>query len=211
MVYRQLASDEPRATAHLALVARLGATAGRPAPVLSATSAEFAASHRHVPPGCSPFVVLHPGACDPTRRWPAKRFAALGRHLTDWLAVVVTGSTAERELVHAVAAGVPGAQVCTELTLPALIGVLSRARLVGGQRHRADASGCGPGHSDGGDLPGGGRSRLWATRRAPPGMRGRHFCRSVVPGCPHGRPAASARPGVSSWTVTATKRRRSSS
>lgn len=112
MVYRQLASDEPRATAHLALVARLGATAGHPAPVLSATSAEFAASHRHVPAGRSPFAVLHPGACDPTRRWPAKRFAALGRHLTDWLAVVVTGSTAERELVHAVAAGMPGAQVC---------------------------------------------------------------------------------------------------
>jgi hypothetical protein len=40
--------------------------------------------------------VLHSVAFGPMRHWPRKRFAAVGQHLAD------------RELVHAVAAGVPG-------------------------------------------------------------------------------------------------------
>jgi len=102
----------------------------------------------------------------PHRAGPGPR-RGIGRHVADRLAVGVTGSAAEWELVYAVAAGVPGAQVCTELD-PAGAHRRALAGPPGGrQRHWADASDCGPGHSDGGDLSGGGRWRLRATRRAP--------------------------------------------
>jgi ADP-heptose:LPS heptosyltransferase len=56
-----------------------------------------------------PYVVVHPGASVAARAWPARRHRALVARLTAaGLRVVVTGSTAERELTAYVAAGTPG-------------------------------------------------------------------------------------------------------
>ena len=72
-----------------------------------------------VPPGRVPArsrgaTVVHPGAAEPARRWPASRFAAVARaERAAGRSVLVTGSARERELASEVAdrAGLPRAAV----------------------------------------------------------------------------------------------------
>ncbi|HSK26171.1 MAG TPA: glycosyltransferase family 9 protein [Jiangellales bacterium] len=77
-------------------------------------------------------VVLHPGAAFASRRWPAERFAAVGRALAaDGQHVVVTGTSSERPLAARVAAlaGLPGESVLAGRT-----GILQLAALVAAAR-----------------------------------------------------------------------------
>jgi ADP-heptose:LPS heptosyltransferase len=80
------------------------------------------------------FTLLHPGAAAPARRWPAARFAAVGRRLAaGGHAVRITGSAAERGLASRVArlAGLPGEHVLAgETSLDALAALTASARLV---------------------------------------------------------------------------------
>ena len=47
------------------------------------------------------YVCIHPGASVAERRWPAERFAAVGRALADrGMQIVLTGTTAEAELAR---------------------------------------------------------------------------------------------------------------
>jgi ADP-heptose:LPS heptosyltransferase len=56
-----------------------------------------------------PYVVLHPGAAAPARRWPAEHHRRAAHLLADaGLPVVVTGGPGERELTAAVADGLRG-------------------------------------------------------------------------------------------------------
>jgi ADP-heptose:LPS heptosyltransferase len=58
------------------------------------------AAHRLTP---GRYVVLHPGASSPTRRWPVERYAAVGDGLAaDGWDVVLTGVGQEREISAAV-------------------------------------------------------------------------------------------------------------
>jgi ADP-heptose:LPS heptosyltransferase len=94
---------------HLRLFEQLGVPPGRPPemafPLTAADEDEHAATlSRH---GLLPgrYVVLHPGASSPTRRWPVERFAAVGDALAgDGLSVVVTGVPGERPVSAAVCA-----------------------------------------------------------------------------------------------------------
>jgi ADP-heptose:LPS heptosyltransferase len=80
------------------------------------------------------FTLLHPGVAAPGRRWPAARFAAVGRRLAaDGHAVRITGSAAERDLASQVArlAGLPGEHVLAgQTSLDALAALAASARLV---------------------------------------------------------------------------------
>ncbi|MQA95757.1 MAG: glycosyltransferase family 9 protein [Streptosporangiales bacterium] len=94
-------------------------------------------------------VVLHPGAADARRRWPAERFAQVGDALAErGLSVVVTGTEAERPVVERVTAAMrrPAVPLAGRLGLGGLTALLGRARLyVGndtGPRHLAEAVGC---------------------------------------------------------------------
>lgn len=95
------------------------------------------------------FVVLNPGGNKHRKRWPAERFAAVGRHLAaqHGLRVVVNGSPGERAIVRAVCDGVQDSIDLVErgVTLGALKGVIERASLVitndTGPRHIAAALG----------------------------------------------------------------------
>ncbi|MGW5670498.1 glycosyltransferase family 9 protein [Micromonospora sp. NPDC003776] len=84
-----------------------------------------------VPAGAT---VLHPGSKVPAKRWPAGRFAALGRALVArGHRVVVTGNADERELAGrvAAAAGLPPAAVLAGRTgLAELAALVADARLV---------------------------------------------------------------------------------
>jgi len=95
-----------------------------------------------------PVVALHPGANDMRRRWPAAGFAAVGDALADQGAsVVVTGSTAERELVDDVVSRMraPARRMVDSVTLRGLAGVYARCAVVvsndTGPRHLAQAVG----------------------------------------------------------------------
>ncbi|MGC4831106.1 glycosyltransferase family 9 protein [Micromonospora arida] len=79
-------------------------------------------------------TVLHPGSKIPAKRWPAERFAALARALTDQgHRVLLTGSADERALVARVAeaAGLsPDAVLAGRTDLGALAALVADARLV---------------------------------------------------------------------------------
>lgn len=94
------------------------------------------------------FVVLHPGATDPRRRWPTNRFAAVADAMAQrGMTVLVTGSADEAHLVDQVCreASAPVVDLAGRLDLNAMVGVLAMARLVisndTGPLHVADAVG----------------------------------------------------------------------
>lgn len=99
---------------------------------LSAELVTGAPDRLAVPPERVPerLTVLHPGAAAAARRWPAERYA----EVADWLRlrghrVVVTGSSAERQLVTELAR-TTGVGALTGLGLRELFGVIAAARLV---------------------------------------------------------------------------------
>ena len=80
-----------------------------------------------------PLVVLQPGASDPRRRWPADRFAALGDILArEGAQVAINGSAEEAGVVAQVLEQMrqPAINLCGQLSLSGLCGVLERASLV---------------------------------------------------------------------------------
>jgi lipopolysaccharide heptosyltransferase II len=78
----------------------------------------------------SDYVVIHPGATAPSRRYPSERFAeivaALSAHRYQ---CVITGGGHERELARQVA-GMPSINVAGQLDLPTLAAVIGGARLL---------------------------------------------------------------------------------
>ncbi len=145
----------------LALVATIGATTSddRLSIGVSASAKErFAAVARARGIAVDrPYIVLHPGASAPSRRWPADRFGATAAALlrSTNLPVLVTGTASETELaatlVHA-ASGVDGPRgqaalhdLTGALALDELIAAIDGARLVisnnSGPAHIAAACG----------------------------------------------------------------------
>ena len=103
--------------------------------------------------GDRPLVVLHPGATDARRRWPAERFGRVAAELSrDGATVVVVGDDGERQLCDAVVQGAERwderarvASVAGRLDLAGLAAVLGDADVVvandSGPRHLAHALG----------------------------------------------------------------------
>jgi lipopolysaccharide heptosyltransferase II len=83
----------------------------------------------------APWIGLNPGAFfGSAKRWIPERYAAAGELLARRMGakVAVLGGAAERPLGAAIAAGLnaPVRMLCGETTLPELVGVLSRLRLL---------------------------------------------------------------------------------
>jgi ADP-heptose:LPS heptosyltransferase len=79
------------------------------------------------------YVCIHPGAHDPSRCWPAERFALVADALSDFdLRVVLTGSAGERGLTRRVAKAMrrPSIDLAGRTTIGALAVLLSNARLL---------------------------------------------------------------------------------
>jgi ADP-heptose:LPS heptosyltransferase len=101
--------------------------------------------------GGAGLMVIHPGATDPRRRWPAGRFAEVARRAArDGLRVVLVGdgddaALADRIASTATTSGEPVVSLAGRLSLPELAGVLANADVfVGndsGPRHLAQAVG----------------------------------------------------------------------
>ena len=132
----------------LEVVGLVGAEPVTLAPRFPVTTADLTASLRVVPDDRRPLVVVHPGARDPRRRWPAERFAQVADALAQRRArVVVTGTQAERTVAEEVATAMreEACVVAGALSLTELVGLLARAALVlandTGPRHLAEALG----------------------------------------------------------------------
>ena len=107
--------------------------AGRPGPVNRVVVVPPAGGGVPTPLGPPPLVALHPGATDPRRWWPADKFAAVGDALAAAGAqVVVTGTQGEQQVVAAVVRAMTSEaqDLCAQLSLGGLAGLLSRCRVV---------------------------------------------------------------------------------
>ena len=105
-------------------------------PRLAVTHADAAGAAAALPASSQPLAVLHPGATDPRRRWAPDRFALVGDALAErGLQVAITGTGPEEA---AIAADIEAAMrheavsLVDRLSIPALVGILARARLVVG-------------------------------------------------------------------------------
>lgn len=123
---------QPEVLRYLEVVALVGASPVTLEPSIAVTPADEAEVEA-LGLGREPLAVLHPGATDPRRRWPAENFAAVGRAMVEAGArVAIIGSGEERPLVSAVAQGMAGAplDLCNRLTLGGLAALLARSRVV---------------------------------------------------------------------------------
>ncbi len=132
----------------LEVVSLIGAEPQTLEPRLTVTQQDLEQSYQVVPNTDRPLVALHPGATDPKRRWPADKFAAVGDSLAETGAMVlITGTRAEGPVASAVASSMreQALDLSGKLSLGALVGILSRCRLVvsndSGPMHLAAAVG----------------------------------------------------------------------
>ncbi|UUL75300.1 glycosyltransferase family 9 protein [Pseudarthrobacter sp. Fe7] len=99
--------------------------------------------------GAQPLVVIHPGATDPRRRWPAGKFAELAAACAaDGSRVLVIGDSREQDLAEGIAARAGSKavrSVAGVLDMPGLVALLAKAEVVvandSGPRHLAQALG----------------------------------------------------------------------
>lgn len=118
---------------YLEVVSLVGAPPVTLEPRLAVTPRDTAASLAAVPGTDAPLVVVHPGASDPRRRWPAARFAAAADELAARGAVVVIVAAAQEcDLTATVRAHMsrPALDLGGKLSVQGLVGLLARARLV---------------------------------------------------------------------------------
>ncbi|MDQ0664303.1 ADP-heptose:LPS heptosyltransferase [Arthrobacter ulcerisalmonis] len=96
-----------------------------------------------------PLVVIHPGATDPRRRWPADKFAELAASCAaDGSRVVIVGDSSEQDLAEGIArraASTAVRSLAGALDMAGLVAVLAEAAVVvandSGPRHLAQALG----------------------------------------------------------------------
>lgn len=115
----------------LEVVGLVGAAPVGWTPRLAVTPADRAEAAERAPAG--PYAVLHPGAVDPRRRWPAEHFARVGDALARRaLGVAVTGGPGESEVGAEVVArmSAPAADLTGGLRLGGLMGTLAGAAVV---------------------------------------------------------------------------------
>lgn len=88
----------------LEVAALAGAVPTTLEPRIHLTGADVDAVTRHVPRDGAPLAVVHPGASDPRRRWPAERFAqVVAALLDDGADVRIVGDAGDAALAHEVA------------------------------------------------------------------------------------------------------------
>lgn len=111
--------------------------------------AGWGAAHENGDVADQPLVVIHPGATDPRRRWPADKFAELAAACAaDGSRVVIIGDASEQGLAEAIAARAGSAAVHSAagaLDMAGLVALLATADVVvandSGPRHLAQALG----------------------------------------------------------------------
>ena len=117
---------------YLEVVAQVGASTTEIEPRIAVIERDLDEAKRVVP-HAKRLVVLHPGASDERRRWPAAQFAVVGDALAaEGYTIAISGVGAERETVEAVIAAMhaPALNLCNKLSIGGLAGLLAQAVLV---------------------------------------------------------------------------------
>src|SRR5258706_1626485 len=124
---------QPEIVRYLEVVSLVGATVVTLEPHIAIVENDLAEAQRIVPDKGKSLVALHPGASDIGRRWPEKKFAAVG----DALAVagkqiVITGTQAENHLAEVVIGSMKAEaqSLCGRLSLGGLVGLLSCCKVL---------------------------------------------------------------------------------
>ena len=121
---------QPEFLRYLEVVGLVGAEPVTLAPRLAVTDADREAAAGALA-GPGPFALLHPGASDRRRRWPAAAFARVGDALAEAGAtVLVNGGRTEQELVREVRAGMRAPARAVSLGLRGLVGTLAGCTVV---------------------------------------------------------------------------------
>ncbi len=118
---------------YLEVVSLAGATPVTLDPRVAVTAADCEEAAAVVPKSDRPLVVLHPGATDPQRRWPAEKFAMVGDTLVEAGAeVAITGTGSEQSVVDAVLANMrhDAHRLYERLSIGGFAGLLSRCAVV---------------------------------------------------------------------------------
>jgi ADP-heptose:LPS heptosyltransferase len=139
---------QPEILRYLEVVSLVGAVQTTLLPQLAVTEADLAEADELAPQGDVPFVLLHPGAGDPRRRWPVEKFASVGSALL-WMGaqVAVVGIERDVHLADAIASSISGPvlNLCGRTSLAGLLGLIARASVVisndSGPLHLATAVG----------------------------------------------------------------------
>ena len=118
----------------LEVASLVGATPSASAlqPVLNVLEGDLAEAGPWIDTANGPYVVLHPGSTDPRRCWSPEKFAAVGDFCAgQGLAVMLVGAAYDSSRVDAVARAMrsPVVNLCDQLSLSGLVGLLSRAAL----------------------------------------------------------------------------------
>lgn len=137
--------------AQLGVARLIGATPTSEYPELWVTAEDRAACARLLYErgigAADPVVCLHPGSARPEARWPAERFALVGRRLAEVGArVLLIGAQGDRASCASLARAVPGGiSLAGETSLPVLAALLQRAAMLvtndSGPMHMAAALG----------------------------------------------------------------------
>jgi len=117
----------------LELVRLIGAEPCSVSPSLELTERDYADLRAALPDLPRPYIVIHPGANDVKRRWPAERFAQVADRLAqEGYEIIVTGDELERALVGAVVGGMqhPAINAFGKLSVGGLAALLAGASLV---------------------------------------------------------------------------------
>lgn len=118
---------------YLEAAALAGARLSAAEPYLYVTEQDRQEAGRVLPEESAPLAILHPGARDPGRRWPAEKFALLADALVkSGLHVVLTGSREERELATRVEESMhlQCSNISGQLSLGGLAAMLTRSHVV---------------------------------------------------------------------------------
>jgi ADP-heptose:LPS heptosyltransferase len=138
---------QPEVLRLLEVVSLVGAEPVTLRPHLAVNEGDVAASLRALPESGWPLALIHPGASDPRRRWPAERFAEVADALSDeGFEIAVIGQGEDpigAQVIEAMRA--PATDLSGRLSMSALVGALSRATLLvgndSGPLHLANAVG----------------------------------------------------------------------
>ncbi len=94
-----------------------------------------------------PYIILHPGAKDPFKRWPEEHFAFIGRYLLErGYPILISGNSDEKKIVENVASQIPGSTIIPPSSLHSFAKLLQNAHLLitndSGPLHLAAALRC---------------------------------------------------------------------
>jgi ADP-heptose:LPS heptosyltransferase len=118
---------------YLEVAALVGARAESAEPSITVTGRDRAEAARIWPETDQGLAIVHPGARDPRRRWPAEKFALVGDALArSGLRVLLTGTGEEEEITARVAEAMrePCVNLCGRLSLGGLAALLADSRVM---------------------------------------------------------------------------------